>query len=153
MALCLVASPAPLVLAYLYWPAAVVLMAAGQGLLLPAVRRTPPGAEARRQSFALHGLLTAVYFLPVVLVLCLAPHDSIRHGIIAVLARLLLFDPVLNLAASDRPFAVGQTAASDRALQWLAQRVGWPADRVRAVVWVLSVGVAGYLVIKLKLLV
>jgi len=35
---------------------------------------------------------------------------------IAVLARLLLFDPVLNLAAGDKAFAVGQTAASDRAV-------------------------------------
>lgn len=125
-------------LAYFYWPAAVLLMAWAQGLLMPAIRLTPPGAEAKRQAFALHGLLTAAYFLPLVGVLCLAPHHSITHGIIAVLARLLLFDPVLNLAAGDKAFAVGRTAASDRALQWLALRVGWPAERVRVVVWVVS---------------
>ena len=126
-------------MAYLYWPAAAVLM--------PAIRRTPPGTEAKRQAFALHWLLTVLYFLPLLLVLCLAPHHVITHGIIAGLARLLLFDPVLNLAAGDPAFAVGRTAASDRALQWLALRVGWPASRVRAVVWVFSVGVACLLLI------
>jgi len=126
-------------LAYLYWPAAVLLMAWGQGLLMPAIRRTPPGAEAGRQAFALHWLLTTAYFLP----LGLAPHTWPA----AVLARVLLFDPVLNLAAGDRPFAVGRTAASDRALQWVALRVGWPADRVRLVVWLLSVVAACYLLI------
>jgi len=114
---------------------------------MSAIRRTPPGAEAKRQAFALHWLLTLLYFLPLVVVLCLAPHYVITHGIIAGLARLLLFDPVLNLAAGDRPFAVGRTAASDRALQWVAARLGWPAERVRAVVWGLSVGAACYLLI------
>ena len=54
-------------LSLLYWPAAVLLMAWAQGKLLPAIRRTPPGPEAKRQSFALHYVLTAVYFLPLVL--------------------------------------------------------------------------------------
>jgi hypothetical protein len=116
---------------YLYWPAAAGLMAYGQGVLMPAIRRTPPGPEAKRQAFALHWLLALAYFLPVVL----APASWLT----AVLARLLLFDPALNLGAGDKLFAVGQTAASDRAMQWLAQRLGWPAERVRLVLWLLSI--------------
>jgi len=129
------------VLACLYWPAAAALMAWAQGLLMPAIRRTPPGGEARRQAFALHWLLTGAYFLPLVL----AP--SLLGGGVALAARLLLFDPALNLAAGDRPFAVGQTAASDRALQWVALRVGWPAERVRVVAWVVCVAGSGWVVI------
>lgn len=130
----------PTWLATAYWPAAAALMAYAQGQFMPAIRRTPPGAEARRQAFALHVLLTAVYFLPVVL----APATWLA----ALLARLLLFDPVLNLGAGDKLFAVGQTAASDRALQWLAQRVSWPAERVRAVLWVVCLVVAIYYLVK-----
>jgi ribose/xylose/arabinose/galactoside ABC-type transport system permease subunit len=137
----------PTWLATAYWLPATGLMAYAQGLLMPAIRRTPPGAEARRQAFALHWLLTTVYFLPLVLVLCFAPEHSIKASIIAVLARLLLFDPLLNLGAGDKLFAVGQTAASDRALQGLAQRLGWPAERVRAVAWVVCLLGAGLLAI------
>jgi hypothetical protein len=113
---------------YLYWPAAVLLMAVGQGLLLPAIRRTPPGSEAKRQSFALHWVLTAVYFLPLVL----APGTWLE----AVLSRLLLFDPALNLASGAKAFAVGTTALTDRALRKLAARLSWPPERLRLVVWV-----------------
>jgi hypothetical protein len=129
----------PTWLADAYWLPAAGLMAYGQGQLMPAIRRTPPGAEAKRQSRALHGLLTAVYFLPLVL----APATWLT----ALLARLLLFDPLLNLAAGDKPFAVGQTAASDRALQWLATKLSWPPERVRGVAWLLSVAAACYLLI------
>jgi hypothetical protein len=122
-------------LPYLSWPLAVVLLAWAQGWLMPAIRRTPPGAEARRQDKALHWLLTAAYFLPLVVVLWYAPHNSITHGIIAGLARLLLFDPVLNRAAGDKVFAVGQTAASDRAIRWLAQKLGMQAEHLRALLW------------------
>ena len=135
-------------LPYLYWLAAVLLLAWAQGWLMPAIRRTPPGAEASRQDKALHWLLTAVYFLPLLLVICLAPHLIISSSIIAVLARLLLFDPVLNLAAGDTVFAVGQTAATDRALQWLARRLSWLATRVRLVLWVVSLLLAAYCLIK-----
>jgi hypothetical protein len=116
---------------YLYWPAAVLLMAVGQGLLLPAIRRTPPGPEAKRQSFALHWVLTAVYFLPLVLV----PGTWLE----AVLSRLLLFDPAINLASGAKAFAVGATALTDRALRSLAARLSWPPERLRLVVWLLSI--------------
>lgn len=121
-------------LAYLYWLAAVVLMAAGQGLLIPAIRRTPPGAEAKRQAIALHYVLFASYLLPI----ALAPHTWLA----AALARLLLFDPVLNLAAGDKAFAVGQTALSDRALQGLAQKLGMKPEHLRLLLWGLCVVLA-----------
>jgi hypothetical protein len=117
-------------LKYLYWPAAAALMALGQGLLLPAIRRTPPGPEAKRQSFGLHYVLTAVYLLP----LLLAPDTWLE----AVLSRLLLFDPVLNLASGTKAFAVGATALTDRALRWLAIWLNWPPERLRLMVWVVS---------------
>jgi hypothetical protein len=119
---------------YLYWPAAVALMALGQGLLLPAIRRTPPGPEAKRQSFALHYVLTAVYLLPLVL----APGTWLE----AVLSRLLLFDPVLNLASGAKAFALGATALTDRALRWLASWLSWQPERLRLVVWVGSLMLA-----------
>jgi hypothetical protein len=119
-----------------YWLPAAGLMAYAQGVLLPAIRRTPPGAEARRQAFALHWLLTAVYFLPVVL----APATWLA----AVLARLLLFDPALNLGAGDKLFAVGQTAGSDKLLRRLAERLGWPAERVRGLLWVVCLAAAAW---------
>ncbi|MGI4975183.1 MAG: hypothetical protein ACRYGH_40060 [Janthinobacterium lividum] len=127
-------------LAYLYWPLAVALMAAGQGLLLPAIRRTPPGDEAKRQAFALHYVLIASYLLPIALV----PST----WLVAVLSRLLLFDPVLNAASGAKVFAVGQTAATDRALQWLAARVNWPAERVRLVLWLGTLLASGWYLIK-----
>ncbi|MBJ6145755.1 hypothetical protein [Hymenobacter sp. BT559] len=124
---------------YIYWPAAVLLMALGQGLLLPAIKRTPPGPEAKRQSFALHYVLTAAYFLPLVL----APGTWLE----AVLSRLLLFDPVINLASGGKVFAVGATAATDRALRWLAARLSWPPERLRLVVWVVSLAISCWLLV------
>ena len=118
-------------LPYAYWLLAVLLMAAGQGLLLPAIRRTAPGPEARRQAFALHYVLLASYFLPVLL--------ATSTWAVAVLARLLLFDPVLNLAAGTSVFSVGQTAASDRALRWLATKLGMVAEHLRFLLWLVSI--------------
>jgi hypothetical protein len=128
-------------LKYLYWPAAVLLMALGQGLLLPAIRRTPPGPEAKRQSFALHIVLTAAYFLPLVL----APGTWLE----AVLSRLLLFDPAINLASGVKVFAVGKTAVTDQALRWLAARLSWPPEQLRLVEWVVGlVTICSLLIVK-----
>jgi hypothetical protein len=121
-------------LAYLYWLLAVVLMAWAQGWLMPAIRRTPPGPEAKRQAIALHYVLFALYLLPIALV----PATWLA----AVLSRLLLFDPVLNLAAGYPPFAVGQTAASDRALQWLAQHLNIEPAHLRLLLWLFCVVLA-----------
>ena len=116
----------------LYWPAAVLLMAWAQGKLLPAIRRTPPGREAQLQALALHYVLGVGYLLP----LTLAP--TLLGVAVALVSRLLLFDPVLNYAAGDAVFAVGATALTDRALRWLAARLSWPPERLRLWVWVVS---------------
>lgn len=131
-------------LAYLYWPAAVVLLAWAQGWLMPAIRRTPPGAEARRQDKALHWLFTAAYFLPLVLS---TTSEMLRQALWALASRLLLFDPVLNLAAGDKVFAVGQTAASDRAVRWLAQRLNMQPEHLRVLLWGLCLVLAVCLLI------
>lgn len=96
----------------LYWPAAVLLMAISQGLLLPAIRRTPPGDEAQRQAFALHWLLTLGYFLP----LAFAP----ATWLVALLSRVVFFEVTLNLFSGQPAFYVGQTALRDRLLRRLA---------------------------------
>jgi hypothetical protein len=124
---------------YFYWPVAVVLLGLAQGLLMPAIRRTPPGDEAKRQDLALHWLLTGCYFLA----LLLAP----ATWLVALLSRLVFFDPALNLGAGDAVFAVGSTARFDKALRWLAGCLSWPAERVRLVLWLLSVVVACLLLI------
>ena len=136
--------------ALLYWPAAVLLMAWAQGWLMPAIRRTPPGAEARRQDKALHWLLTLLYLLPLVIVLRYAPHLITSHGIMAGSSRLLLFDPVLNRAAGDKVFAVGQTAASDRAVRWLAHKLNMQPEHLRALLWGLCVVLALLAFVALK---
>jgi hypothetical protein len=72
----------------------------------------------------------AVYFLP----LLLAPGTWVE----SVLSRLLLFDPVLNLASGAKASAVGATVLTDRALRWGATRLSWKPERLRLVVWLLS---------------
>jgi hypothetical protein len=123
----------------LYWPAAVLLMGWAQGKLLPAIRRTPPGREAQLQALALHYVLGVGYLLP----LTLAP--TMLGGGVALASRLLLFDPVLNTSAGEPAFAVGATALTDRALRWLALRLGMHPERLRLVVWVGSLVVSCWL--------
>jgi hypothetical protein len=118
-----------------YWLPAASLMAYAQGVLMPAIRRTPPGAEARRQAFALHWLLTAVYFLPVMLVPA--------TWLLAVLARVLLFDPLLNLGAGDTVFAIGKTALSDRGTRWLANLLGMSPASTSFILRLAIVGLLG----------
>jgi hypothetical protein len=57
-------------------------------------------------------------------------------GGVALLSRLLLFDPVLNTSAGEPAFAVGATALTDRALRWLATRLSMQPERLRLVMWV-----------------
>lgn len=100
----------------LFWPAFCILFALMQGLLMPAIRRTPPGTEANRQAFALHWVGTIAYFLPVWL------NPSLLAIGVAFAARVLLFDVVLNLGAGRPAFEVGQTAAWDKLLRRLAPK-------------------------------
>lgn len=97
----------------LFWPAFCVLLALMQGWLMPAIRRTPPGEEAKRQAFALHVVGTLAYFLPWAL-------TPTALSLVLACAARLLFDPVLNAAAGSPLFYVGRTAFSDRLLRKLA---------------------------------
>jgi hypothetical protein len=82
-----------------------------QGRIMPAIRRTPPGEEAKEQDTALHKWGTLAYFLP----LLLGP-SWLGLGL-ALATRLAEFDVVLNLAARRPAFEVGQTAATDKLLR------------------------------------
>jgi hypothetical protein len=121
-------------LPYLYWPLAVMVLARAQGLVLPAIRRTPPGAEAEQQDVALHYLLTIFYFGALVFV----PST----WLIALLSRLLLFDPVLNKSAGVAAFAVGQTALTDRAIRWAADKLSMEPEHLRCILWVVCLVIA-----------
>ncbi|NVO30287.1 hypothetical protein [Hymenobacter lapidiphilus] len=104
----------------LFWPAFTALFAWMQGALMPAIRSTPPGPEAKRHDFALHFVGTAAYLLPLVLTLLLP--SLWPHLLAALLSRVLLFDVVLNTAAGDAPFAVGRTARTDKLLRKLSPK-------------------------------
>lgn len=98
----------------LFWPAFCLLYGYVQGVLMPAIRRTPAGEEADKQSTALHVVGALVYFLPLVL----AP-TWVDVGA-SVAARLILFDLGLNYGAGDPLLAVGHKALFDRTLRKLA---------------------------------
>ena len=120
-----------------FWVVATSLSGIAQGWLLPAIRRTPPdGPEARRQGWALHGLLLASWACP----LALAPGSWPA----ALAARAVLFDPLLSLAAGDPLFGVGQTALSDRALRWAAARLNVRPERLRGGLSALAAAAAGW---------
>lgn len=127
----------------LFWPALCIALAGGQGWLLPAIRRTPPGTtEANQQAMALHWLPSAAYFLP--LFLCPASVALWQWGLLAFAVRVALFDPVLNYFAGKPLFYVGFTAQSDKLLRTLA---GSRATILSAVLRVVAVlGVAAVLV-------
>lgn len=114
-----------------FWLAFTGLFAYGQGLLMPAIKRTEPGAEAKRQAFALHWVFGAVWALPILL----AWHYTHRWELaaIAVLVRVAFFDVLLNKAEGSFPFAVGNTAKSDRLLRWISGKTGIPVTYLNAV--------------------
>jgi hypothetical protein len=114
-------------LSLLYWPAAVLLLAWAQGKLLPAIRRTPPGREAQLQALALHYILGAYYLLALVFV----P----TAWLVALLSRLLLFDPVLNASAGEPVFAVGNTALTDRVIRQAAKWAHMKPEHLRFLLW------------------
>jgi hypothetical protein len=122
-----------MVLQLIFWPIFVLLIAVGQGILLPAIRLTPPGAEAQRQSIALHQLFGAAYFLP----LLLAP--SWLALAYALTVRLALFDPALNGFAGTSLFYVGQTAGFDKLLRKLSPT---HPERLSALVRVVALAAA-----------
>ena len=80
---------------------------------MPAIRRTPPGAEAQNQAFALHGLFTMVYLLPLVLL----PMPWWQWLTLAMAARLAVFDVALSLGEGKPWASVGSTALFDKLLR------------------------------------
>lgn len=101
-----------------FWPAFCLLLAYMQGVLIPAIRRTPPGKEADRQAFALHWVGAAAYFLP--LFLAPAGVSFWAWWLLSFTSRGILFDVGLNAGAGDPLFSVGKTALWDRMLRKLA---------------------------------
>ena len=102
----------------LFWPVFLALFASGQGLIMAAIRRTPPGDEAQQQAFALHWLFTAVYFLPFFLKPQAVP--LLLWMVVGFGLRVIAFDVVLNYFSGYPAFAVGSTAATDRLIRKLA---------------------------------
>ncbi|WP_046245029.1 hypothetical protein [Hymenobacter terrenus] len=107
-----------------FWLVTTVMMAVSQGKLLPAIKRTAPSAEARHQAFALHYLLVFVWLAPAVFV-----PDSLLY---ALTIRLALFDVVLNVTSGPAAFSVGQTALTDKAINWLAGQLHLEPSRFSA---------------------
>ena len=131
-----------------------VLSGAQQGIITWLFREYVPEQRKDWVHAALHYGGVLIYLLLVGWAIYPTPHPSLLGvGWLfaeAALARLLLFDPCLNLSQSwfnyreGRPaepvFKVGTVALGDRALRCLAARLSCPPERVRLVVWVLSVG-------------
>lgn len=117
-------------IALLIWLATAGCCAIGQGLLLPAIRRTPSGDEASRQARALHFWLLLAYALPVLLAPASWPA--------MLLARALAFDPVISVTQGLPLLNVGTTAKTDRLIRWIAHVVHlspeWVSGLLRLVV-------------------
>jgi len=135
-----------------------ILSGAQQGIIAWLFREYVPEARKDWVHAALHYGGVLIYLLLVGWACYVGSWHQLGYLLIeAALARALLFDPSLNLSQSwfnhreGRPaeplFKVGTIAATDRALQWLARRLSWPAPRVRLVLWVVSVGAAGLLLV------
>ncbi len=116
-------------LPYALWPALAAGSALMQGLVLPAIKRTPPGPEAQRQHIGLHWVGLLVYGLPWLF----APTWPLLAD--AALSRALLFDPVLQATQGLPLFGVGYTALTDKLLRKVAPR---RPDRLRFVLWLLT---------------
>ena len=136
-----------------------ILSGAQQGIITWLFREYVPEARKDWVHAALHYGGVLIYLMLVAAVAYRLGPLSEKVGVLVVagLARALLFDPSLNLSQSwfnhreGRPaeplFKVGTIAAGDRALQWLARRLSWPAPRVRLVLWVVSLLGAGLLLV------
>jgi hypothetical protein len=118
----------------LYWVSFTVLFAAGQGLLLPMLRNfAQHSKEARITDLSLHKIGFVAWLLPALLL------PSWLHLAIALLVRVAVFDIVLNYAAGDKLFNVGQTAKTDKLLQWTAAKLGLSASVLSAILKVISI--------------
>lgn len=124
-------------IAPLFWLALATLHALTQAGAVRALREyvPPDSPEAKQADRGLHVWGTVAYLLPMWL---FGPPGAPW----VVLARLLVFSPVLNLASGKPAWYVGETARTDRALRWLASRLRWPAERLKLALWLLACGLA-----------
>lgn len=121
----------------LFWIAFTALFAHGQGLLIPWFKQVSEGSTmAKKHSFALHGVFVAVWMFPISPWCLIIPWWQVCT--MAILVRFAMFDVVLNYAAEYAPFHVGQTAKTDRLLQWIAAKIGVSASVVNAVLKLFS---------------
>lgn len=133
-----------------------ILSGAQQGIITWLFREYVPEARKDWVHVALHYGGVLIY-LVLVAWACYAAgwHSLVVLLIEATLARALLFDPALNTSRSwfnrreGRPwgqtFEVGTIAAGDRAIRWLAQKLGIQPEHLRALLWGLCLVVAGCL--------
>ncbi|TVT39647.1 hypothetical protein FNT36_18575 [Hymenobacter setariae] len=131
-----------------------ILSAAQQGIITWLFREYVPPARTDWVHAALHYGGVLIYLLIICYLVYLTPDPSpLGVGVLlaeATAARALLFDPCLSLSQSwfnyreGRPaeplFKVGTVALLDKMLRSVAARLSWPPERLRLVVWVLSVG-------------
>ena len=126
-----------------------LLSGAQQGIITWLFREHVPAARRNWVHAALHYGGVLIYLLLV----AYCGYVANWHGLLgllveASLARALLFDPALNTARSwfnhregrawGNLFEVGTTAASDKALRWLAAKLRWPPERLRGLLWVVT---------------
>lgn len=134
-----------LLLTAAFFLAFTYLMAWGQGWLMPALRLTPDNTRASdRQKFALHWILGAVWFLPVLpFVFYFRSWEPLA---IAGLVRFILFDPVLNYHEGNPEtpvFAVGESANTDKLIRWLAGIFGRSPSVVSAILRIAGILLLG----------
>jgi uncharacterized protein (DUF2236 family) len=129
-----------------------ILSGAQQGIITWLFREYVPPMRKDWVHAALHYGGVLIYLLLVGYVIYLTPYPSLLGvGVLlaeATAARLLLFDPTLSLSQSwfnhreGRPaeplFKVGTVALLDKMLRNAAARLSWPPERLRLVVWVMS---------------
>lgn len=130
-----------------------ILSGAQQGIITWLFREYVPLARKDWVHAALHYGGVLIYLLIVGYVVHVLGWRSWPLLLIeAAAARALLFDPCLNLAQSwfnyreGRPaeplFKVGTVAVLDRALRWLAGKLGMEPAHLRLAAWVVSLATA-----------
>ncbi|MVN78907.1 hypothetical protein GO988_21470 [Hymenobacter sp. HMF4947] len=126
-----------------------VLSGAQQGIITWLFREYVPESRRDWVHAALHYGGVIIYLLLVAYCGYVASwHGWVLLLVEASLSRALLFDPALNTSRSwfnyregrawGNLFEVGTTAAGDKALRWLAEKLNWLPERLRLGLWVLS---------------
>ncbi|RZJ93044.1 MAG: hypothetical protein EOO60_06235 [Hymenobacter sp.] len=128
-----------------------ILSGAQQGIITWLLREYVPEARKDWIHAALHYGGVLLYLLLVAYAASPLRPLSEKVGVLlieAVLARALLFDPSLNLSqswfnhregrAAEPVFKVGTVAMLDKMLRYVAGWLRWPPERLRLVVWIMS---------------